>query len=478
MADETLLSNEEEVWRLREQMVRRSFEAVFNFKEDELERERMGEASEADKEAATRSAVIASAGAVLIGAFVLRLGGRAALASALGIDAVADLGIGDKIDQVVAYSDALGVWSVGVFFAAWIVAKVFLLDFVSIVLAIASGVVFGGVIEGATLSAIGATLGSLAAFQLSRTLLQQRVADAVDAQPVARALGKVVEEDGFRTVFVLRLSPIIPIPLGAYAYIYGASSLDVGSFASATFLGSFKPYLVDSYLGVFSKQILDGDSLDTSKDIILLLGVGALVLVGVFATDLAGQTFDRVQREMKVDAKARSELNATETTAEWTIGPWSSGTPARLAKSLTRTIVPAPIREEVAGVWERLRAFCDDQWDEAVAGAVERRREKEGVLSGGRSRAREEAGAVAQGREGGVPSVATLLYGPADENEEMAASRRRLAEWSFEGARPWRQGLTSLLFTFAVFDACVARWTDYPEDGIYNELPSPNSPSR
>ena len=87
----------------------------------------------------------------------------------------------------------------------------------------------------------------------------------IEKQPVARALGKVVEEDGFKTVFVLRLSPIIPIPLGAYAYVYGASALDGASFASATFLGSIKPYLVDSYLGVFSKQIIDGDSLDASK---------------------------------------------------------------------------------------------------------------------------------------------------------------------------------------------------------------------
>lgn len=61
----------------------------------------------------------------------------------------------------------------------------------------------------------------------------------------------------------------------------------------------------DCVAGVFSKQILDGASLDSSKDSILLFGIGALVLVGVFATDLAGETFDRVRYEMKLDSKVR-----------------------------------------------------------------------------------------------------------------------------------------------------------------------------
>ena len=77
------------------------------------------------------------------------------------------------------------------FFAAWIVAKVFLVDVISIALAISSGVVFGGVFPGALLSATGATIGSLCSFQLSRSLLQERVEGTIEKQPVARALAKV-----------------------------------------------------------------------------------------------------------------------------------------------------------------------------------------------------------------------------------------------------------------------------------------------
>jgi hypothetical protein len=45
-------------------------------------------------------------------------------------------------------------------------------------------------------------------------------------------------------------------------------------------------------------QILDGASLDDSKDVLLLVGLGALVLVGVFATELANESWDLVQASL------------------------------------------------------------------------------------------------------------------------------------------------------------------------------------
>ena len=94
--------------------------------------------------------------------------------SVLGLDVVADLGIGDKIDEVVSYADALGPLAVLGFIGAWVVAKVFLIDFISIALALSSGILFGGVFPGALLATTGATIGSLVAFQLSRGIAQPR----------------------------------------------------------------------------------------------------------------------------------------------------------------------------------------------------------------------------------------------------------------------------------------------------------------
>ena len=252
----------QEVWQSREEFARGSFRALISFKEDAREtaekraaRRQEGKSSEGE---ATKSAFVASAAAVLLGATLLRFGGRAALVSVLGLDVVADLGIGDQIDQVLQYAEQAGGWTVVAFIGAWMIAKVFLIDVIAIALAFSSGILFGGVLEGALISAVGATLGSLIALSLSRGLLQERVAGFIQKRPVARGLAKVVEADGFKTVFVLRLSPVLPIPTGSYPYIYGTSKLSPLTFAAGYFLGSLKPYLLDAYLGVLSKQVRAG----------------------------------------------------------------------------------------------------------------------------------------------------------------------------------------------------------------------------
>ena len=72
-----------------------------------------------------------------------------------------------------------------------------------------------------------------------------------------RALERSVAEKGFQTVLVLRLAPLLPVPIGAYNYIYGATSMRFAAFAPAMFLGSLKPYAFDSYLGVFGRQVVN-----------------------------------------------------------------------------------------------------------------------------------------------------------------------------------------------------------------------------
>ena len=386
----------------------------------------------------TKQAFVASAVAVVFGAFVLRLGGRAALVSLLGLDFVAELDIGSQIDQVVQTADALGPLTVIAFVLAWVVAKTFFLDFLSVALALyvrsftwcgvlansvisplprpitaltnsflssASGIIFGGVIQGALLSATGATIGSLVGFQLSRTLLQEKVEESVQKQPVARALRKVVEDEGFKTVFVLRLSPLLPIPLGAYSFIYGTvPNLSPWVFAPATFLGSIKPYLLDSYLGVFSKQVVDGADLDGAKDAILLVGLGALVLIGTFATDLAGESWDKVQAEMQADEEARAAVLAAGGEVEedppqgWgnMVGPFNTtGAATALA-----AVAPAGSLEELGDVWETMTSFCEVQWPEGVRRAAAAKEERDALeqsaeskeVCGGRGQAVRSAG--------------------------------------------------------------------------------------
>ena len=126
-----------------------------------------------------RSAIAATAFAVAVGATVLRVGGRAALLSVAGLDFMQDSGLKDQVDQAIAYADDLGSLKLVVFAGAWCLTKVACLDAIGIVLAISSGILFGGVWQGGAISAACATLGSAAAFGLGRTVLRDRVAPQV-----------------------------------------------------------------------------------------------------------------------------------------------------------------------------------------------------------------------------------------------------------------------------------------------------------
>ena len=104
-----------------------------------------------------------------------RFGGRAALLQVLGLDAGADRELSDKIDGFVAWTTGLGgppgfesATLLVLYGGAFTVAKVACLDALTFLLAISSGVLFGGVVEGALAAAGCATFGSAVAFGISR----------------------------------------------------------------------------------------------------------------------------------------------------------------------------------------------------------------------------------------------------------------------------------------------------------------------
>ncbi|CAM9461052.1 unnamed protein product [Choristocarpus tenellus] len=120
-----------------------------------------------------KGAVVVSAAVVAIGVATLRFGGRAALVQVLGLDIVEDAGIREQVSSFLTYFDGLGDIRYLYFLGGWVVAKTFLLDFLSIALALSSGIIFGGVFQGALISSVCATLASIVGFQLARTKLRE-----------------------------------------------------------------------------------------------------------------------------------------------------------------------------------------------------------------------------------------------------------------------------------------------------------------
>lgn len=120
--------------------------------------------------------------------------------------------------------------------------------------------------------------------------------------------------DGLKAILTLRLAPILPIPIGMYNYIYGVTNVPALDFAGGIFLGSLKPYLLDSYLGFFGKSVVDGSLGDATsyQDIILLVALGVSVLIGVFASQLAAETWDTVLEEVETEKALKEGRDPNE----------------------------------------------------------------------------------------------------------------------------------------------------------------------
>jgi len=282
-----------------------------------------------------KSAVTLTAFAIAVGAIVLRIGGRAALVSAVGLDFMTDNpDLQSQVNQILEYADTMDpLLKSGLFCLAWTMVKVFCFDAAGIVLALSSGILYGGVLEGAVMSAFGATVGSSAAFALAKTdtPIRKKALEIVQDNPSLRGIEKVVREDGLKAVLTLRLAPVLPIPLGMYNYVYGISNVPFADFAGGIFLGSLKPYLLDSYLGYFGKTLVDGTAGQDGglQDYILIGVLGVSVLIGVFASQLASETWDAVLEEQKAEEKERKgEDNEDDVVTEifgWELPQWMVG---------------------------------------------------------------------------------------------------------------------------------------------------------
>lgn len=231
--------------------------------------------------------------------------------SALGIDFANDNAeIKETLDNFLLFANDLEPNQLGiVYLLAWILVKVFCFDLGGIVLALSSGVLFDGVFRGAIFASLAATVGSAVSYYIAKldTPVRDRALIILRQYPFLNGIKRVIAKDGVKAVFTLRVAPIIPIPIGAYNYLYSVLDVYFQDFVIGIFLGSFKPYLLDSYLGFYGKEVLDGFAgYGTVEDFILLVALLASVLVGLFTSQLAAESWNVVSAEMEEARKNKS----------------------------------------------------------------------------------------------------------------------------------------------------------------------------
>ncbi|HEX3535449.1 MAG TPA: VTT domain-containing protein [Stellaceae bacterium] len=95
----------------------------------------------------------------------------------------------------------------------------------------AAGAVYG-LVPGFVLAAFGSLLGALLAFGLSRSLFRGAIERLVSRYGSLQNLDCAVARDGWKLVFLLRLSPIMPF--SATSYLLGLSSVSLVNYLIGT----------------------------------------------------------------------------------------------------------------------------------------------------------------------------------------------------------------------------------------------------
>jgi uncharacterized membrane protein YdjX (TVP38/TMEM64 family) len=213
-----------------------------------------------------------------------------AILVAMIIGALVVAGRAFNLQQV--FRDAL-VWISGlgplgpmIFIGIYILACVLLLP--GSVLTLGAGAVFG-VVQGFIAVLTGATLGATCAFIVGRYLTRDWVARRIAGNEKFKAIDEAVAREGWKIVFLTRLSPVFPFNLLNYAF--GLTRVSLKHYFLASWIGMIPGTMMYVYIGSLVGDLANlgagGRTRTTAEWVLYGIGLLATVAVTVFVTRLA-----------------------------------------------------------------------------------------------------------------------------------------------------------------------------------------------
>lgn len=205
-------------------------------------------------------------------------------------------------------------------FAEWVKGQgtlgpvIFIVGYAVGVIAAAPGAVLtmlGGAIFGLGWGTLfvfcGSTLGSAGAFLIARYLARGAVEKKITSSPKFSAIDKAVGRQGFKIVFLLRLTPVFPFSFGNYALgLTRVRFLDYLLAAFGTIPGTFLYVYYGKAAGDLAALAAGGGAAaqrGPAEWALLGVGLAATIAVTVVVTKIARKALDQ-----------STDLDAVETT--------------------------------------------------------------------------------------------------------------------------------------------------------------------
>jgi uncharacterized membrane protein YdjX (TVP38/TMEM64 family) len=152
------------------------------------------------------------------------------------------------------------------------------------VLTVGAGVVFG-LAWGTLIVAIAATTAAGMAFLIARYLARDRVEAMARKNTKFGAIDRAIQQQGWKVVALLRLSPVVPYSLSNY--LYGLTAVRFGPYLLASAVGMLPGTVVYVYLGAVGRAAADGQSRGPLEWALLGAGLAATVAATVLLTRTA-----------------------------------------------------------------------------------------------------------------------------------------------------------------------------------------------
>jgi len=202
------------------------------------------------------------------------------------------LPVKDWLIAALEWTEGLGVWGPFLVALFYIVACVFLLP--GSVLTLGAGFVFKLLVGTITVS-IGSTLGASAAFLLGRSIARNWIASKAAQNEKFTALDEAVGRQGFKIVFLTRLSPVIPFNLLNYAY--SLTKVPFWEYALATWIGMLPVTVMYVYIGASLGSLAEAaakrETIGAGERIFYWFGLAMTIAVTVFITHFASKTLKK-----------------------------------------------------------------------------------------------------------------------------------------------------------------------------------------
>ncbi|MDQ2868015.1 MAG: TVP38/TMEM64 family protein [Verrucomicrobiota bacterium] len=155
-------------------------------------------------------------------------------------------------------------------------------------LTVGAGFTFGLLIGTAAVS-LGSILGATAAFLIARFLARKKIEAMTAKNERFHALDEAIGAQGWKMIFLLRLSPIVPFNLSNY--FYGVTAVKFWPYFFASWVGMLPGTLLYVYLGTVGKAGVEAASSGKHRSpwewMALALGLAATLAATIWVGRIA-----------------------------------------------------------------------------------------------------------------------------------------------------------------------------------------------